>query len=122
MTLKIYTRDGGKREEFETYEALRKADRSHPGYSRIRTALEVFKLERPGASGITHHCLVQKPMWDSFKDIVRWHPSGLFTVDLLKAGLSELFLALDYLHLECNIVHTGKYPYIGLVLPFAWIR
>jgi serine/threonine-protein kinase SRPK3 len=47
-------------------------------------------------------------MWDSWKDVVRWNPAGLFGEELLKAGLAKLFLALDYLHSECKIVHTGE--------------
>lgn len=32
-----------------------------------------------------------------------------FTEDLLKSSLLYLFKALDYLHAECHIVHTGKW-------------
>ena len=46
-------------------------------------------------------------MWDSWKEVVRWNPSGLFSLELLKAGLAKLFLTLDYIHSECKIVHTG---------------
>lgn len=42
---------------------------------------------------------------------MRWNETGLFSEDLLKAGLAQLFLAFDYLHSECKIVHTGEiYP------------
>lgn len=108
MALKIYTRDGGDLEEFKMYEVLGQGNHSHPGYPHVRTALDTFKLKRPGNSGVMHHCLVQKPMWDSWKDVVRWNSAGVFSEELLKAGLAKLFLALDYLHSECTIVHTGK--------------
>ena len=107
MALKIYTRDGGDLAEFQVYEALSKGNRSHPGYRHVRTALDTFKLERPGNGGVMHHCLVQTPMGDSWKELVRWNAAGLFSEALLKAGLANLFLALDYLHSECKIVHTG---------------
>ncbi|KAK7428370.1 hypothetical protein QQZ08_005127 [Neonectria magnoliae] len=86
--------------------SLGKGNRSHPGYPHVRTALDTFKLERPGVGNVIHHCLVQKPMWDSWREVVRWNPAGLFSEELLKASLAKLFLALDYLHSECNIVHT----------------
>ena len=54
-------------------------------------------------------------MWESFKDLLCRNPSHRFTEDLLKSGLMQIFLALDYLHTECKLVHTGKrYPH-GLV-------
>ncbi|GJC94785.1 hypothetical protein ColKHC_03611 [Colletotrichum higginsianum] len=106
VALKIYTVDGGNLEEFQTYEALGKGNRSHPGYPHVRTALDTFKLKRPNDGSVMHHCLVQNPMWDSWKDVVRWNPAGLFNEELLKAGLAKLFLALDYLHSECKVVHT----------------
>ncbi|TID02790.1 Serine/threonine-protein kinase SRPK [Colletotrichum higginsianum] len=103
---KIYTVDGGNLEEFQTYEALGKGNRSHPGYPHVRTALDIFKLKRPNDGSVMHHCLVQNPMWDSWKDVVRWNPAGLFNAELLKAGIAKLFLALDYLHSECKVVHN----------------
>ncbi|KAG7152481.1 Serine/threonine-protein kinase SRPK like [Verticillium longisporum] len=106
VALKIYTRDGGDLEEFQMYEALGQGNHSHPGYPHVRTALDTFKINRPDGSGVQHHCLVQKPMWDSWRDVVRWNPAGLFSEELLKAGLAKMFLALDYLHSECKIVHT----------------
>lgn len=104
MALKIFRRGVGK-DEFEVYEHIGKANPSHPGYRHVRTALDTFELQHGGGS---HHCLVQKPMWDSWRDMLRWNPAHRFTEELLKAGLSQLFLALDYLHTECHLVHTGK--------------
>jgi serine/threonine-protein kinase SRPK3 len=104
VALKIYTREGVDQEEFDIYQQLGKVSLSHPGYPYIRTALNTFTIPRPGGD---HYCLVQKPMWDSFRDLLDWNPTHRFTEPLLKAGLSMLFLALDYLHTECKLVHTG---------------
>ena len=76
----------------------------HPGTDYVRTALNTFVIPRQGGD---HNCLVQKPMWESWSDLLYRIPSGRFTEDLLKASLKQLLLALDYLHTECNIVHTG---------------
>jgi nucleolar complex protein 3 len=35
------------------------------------------------------------------------NPAHRFTDELLRAGLSQVFLALDYLHTEAKIIHTG---------------
>ncbi|CRK47576.1 hypothetical protein BN1723_007633 [Verticillium longisporum] len=73
------------------YEALGQGNYSYPGYPYIRTALDTFKLNRPDSS-----------------DVVYWNPAGLFSEELLKAGLIKLFLALDYLHSECKIIYIVR--------------
>ena len=85
---------------------LSTANPSHPGFTHVRTALDTFVLSHPGGD---HHCLVQKPLWDSWKDLLRRNPTGRFTQPLLKAGLKQVFSALDYLHNECKLAHTGKW-------------
>ncbi|OJD23476.1 hypothetical protein ACJ73_05173 [Blastomyces percursus] len=85
------------------YKYLNQGNPSHPGYAHVRTVLDVFTIPRPGGS---HHCLVQKPMWESFRDLLYRNPNHRFTEDLLRVGLAQVFLALDYLHTECNLVHT----------------
>ncbi|KAK4133834.1 CMGC protein kinase [Trichocladium antarcticum] len=104
VALKIYTRDANDGDELRIYETLANAGRSHPGYRHVRTALDTFRLDMPG--GATHACLVQTPMWDSFRDLASRNPTGRFTEHLLKAALVQLFLALDFLHSECRLIHT----------------
>ncbi|KAK4099170.1 kinase domain-containing protein [Parathielavia hyrcaniae] len=105
FTLKIFARDYGEtcRDEFQIYEAIDKANPSHPGHRHVRTALEEFTIDRPGGD---RQCLVQRPMWDSRKDLLLRNPSRRFSDALLKGGLQHLLRALDYLHTECKLVHT----------------
>ncbi|KAF7877423.1 hypothetical protein EAF04_001100 [Stromatinia cepivora] len=103
VALKIYTCDGDPQEEFKIYQLLEKGNHWHPGYSHIRAALETFVIPRSGGN---HTCLVQKPMWESFRDLRYRLPDGMFTEELLKNSLKQLFLALDYIHTECKLVHT----------------
>ncbi|KAL2368302.1 hypothetical protein RJZ57_007319, partial [Blastomyces gilchristii] len=103
VTVKVYTRDEVNQEEFQIYKYLKQGNPSHPGYVHVRKALDVFTIPRPGGG---HHCLVQKPMWESFKDLLYRNPNHRFTEDLLRVGLMQVFLALDYLHTECKLVHT----------------
>ncbi|KAM4058725.1 kinase [Hirsutella rhossiliensis] len=102
VALKVFTR-GVDRDESGIYQRLGTANSSHPGYRHVRTALDTLELQREGGH---HYCLVHQPMWDGWKDMLRRNPSGRFTEELLKAGLAQLFLALDYLHTECHLVHT----------------
>lgn len=106
VTLKVYTRGDSSQEEFQIYKRISDANPAHPGHRHMRTALGQFTIERPGGK---HLCLVQKPMWDSFGDLLYRNPQHRFTPELLKIGLMQIFLALDYLHTECRLVHTGMY-------------
>ncbi|KAJ5782070.1 hypothetical protein N7457_003844 [Penicillium paradoxum] len=103
VTLKIYTREGGNQREFEIYKQINQGDSEHPGHPHVRKALEIFTIPRPGGD---HPCLVQIPMWESFRDLLCRNPTHRFTEILLKIGLIQIFLALDYLHTECKLVHT----------------
>ncbi|XHG03936.1 hypothetical protein AWENTII_007220 [Aspergillus wentii] len=103
VTLKVYTRDEVSHEELQTYKYLNQGHRSHPGYAHVRRALDLFTIPRAGGD---HHCLVQKPMWESFRDLLYRNPTHRFTEDLLRASLMQVFLALDYMHTECKLVHT----------------
>lgn len=104
MSLKVYKRQEANWEEFEVYKRLNQGNSSHQGYGHVRTALGIFTIPRAGGD---HYCLVQKPTWESFRDLLHRNPRHRFTEDLLKAGLMQVFLALDYLHTECQLVHTG---------------
>ncbi|OQE10811.1 hypothetical protein PENVUL_c003G02530 [Penicillium vulpinum] len=103
VTLKVYTRDGTGQGEIQIYKALSQGDTSHPGYAHLRTALDTFTISHQGSG---HHCLAQKPMWGSFRDLMYRTPARRLSEDLLKTGLKQVFLALDYLHTECKLVHT----------------
>ncbi|KAJ5835250.1 hypothetical protein N7447_001276 [Penicillium robsamsonii] len=108
VTLKIYTSDGTDQGEVQTYKALSQGDGSHPGYAHVRTALDAFTIphKRGGYQGSENHCVVQKPMWGSFRHLMYRSPEQRLSEDFLKSRLKQIFLALDYLHSECHLVHT----------------
>ncbi|KAI8947219.1 kinase-like domain-containing protein [Xylaria longipes] len=70
--------------------------------------LDSFRVTGPDGE---HLCLVHPPLWESVADAVRrclpprLPTSGLWFV------LKDLFLALEYLHKECQIIHTGRVIY-----------
>ncbi|KAJ5819378.1 hypothetical protein N7474_004969 [Penicillium riverlandense] len=81
VTLKVYTRDETGQEEFQIYKHLSQGNPSHPGFAH-------------------------RPMWESFRDLLYRNPEHRFTEVLLKASLVQIFLALDYIHTQCKLVHT----------------
>lgn len=84
MTLKVYTRNEANQEEFQIYKYINQGNPLHPGYVHVRTALDIFTLPRPGGG---HDCLVQRPMWENFRDLLYRNRNHRFTEDLLKIGL-----------------------------------
>ena len=86
------------------YKHLSKHDGSHPGQRYVRTTLDNFTIS--GRDG-EHHCLVHKPMWDSLNELLARNVRRRFTEELLREALRRLFAALDYLHTECHVIHTG---------------
>ncbi|KXG48603.1 uncharacterized protein PGRI_024730 [Penicillium griseofulvum] len=109
VTLKVYTMDGTAQREVQIYKALSQGNTLHPGYSHVRTALDAFTIWHQGNE---HHCVVQKPMWGSFRHFIYRSPGQQLSEDLFKSGLKQIFLALDYLHSECQLVHT-EHPSAG---------
>ena len=49
-------------------------------------------------------------MWGSVRELIWQNASYKFTEDLLKALLYRLLQALDYLHSEAHLIHTGESP------------
>lgn len=78
---------------------------SHDGFRFVRTFLDSF--EAPGQDG-PHLCMVYEPMRESLELFVRRWENGKLPVALVKVYLRFFLRGLDYLHSECQIIHTGK--------------
>lgn len=104
VVLKVYTRDTDHSREYEACRRIGAMETDHPGSRLVRSALDLFAIPREDGD---HLCLVQQPMWDSFSDMLQRGSERRFTEDLLKTALQTVLLALDFLHTECNLVHTG---------------
>ncbi|KAJ5934499.1 protein kinase domain protein [Penicillium verhagenii] len=89
--------------EFKSYEHLAKINSAHPGQSLLRELYNSFELR--GYTG-NHRCLVLQPMHMTLLETMNLNPKP-FDLLLLKMMVRRLLLALDYLHTEANITHTG---------------
>ena len=104
--LKIFTNDRQNREEINVYKHLMNVQSKHPGRNYLRNALNNFTLQGPHGE---HQCLVFEPMLENAQALLRRNPSHRFTEDLLKVFLRHILSALDYLHTDAHLIHTGKF-------------
>lgn len=90
--------------ELEMYKRISVSSSKHPGRSAVRELLDSFDVVGPDGS---HRCLVHPPLWESMWTFLNRNPVRRLPPVVLAVTLRRLFLALDYLHTECNVIHTG---------------
>ncbi|KAK9384675.1 hypothetical protein V1515DRAFT_610833 [Lipomyces mesembrius] len=105
VTLKVYERDStqGLR-ELQVYRYLNALTTSHTGSLLVRTSLDDFEVLTSSGRYI---CLVHPPLGMSLANFRRMMPDKKLSEKLLKSTLKHLLLALDFLHSEADIIHTG---------------
>jgi hypothetical protein len=106
VALKVYTRQKSQmNRELETYEHLRKLDSSHPGQAYLRGVYDTFEI---CSTGGYHVCLVHPPLHMTVSALQKRGLGQRYNELLLRETLLRLFRALDFLHTEADVVHTGK--------------
>ncbi|CAG8956198.1 hypothetical protein HYFRA_00012115 [Hymenoscyphus fraxineus] len=108
VAVKVFTNDNKDTDEIATYKHLSQGNKSRLGYRYIRTALDSFELVNRGSK---HPCLVHEALWDSLRTILERSGRDRLTEELLRINLQRLFLALDFLHTDRKLIHTGFYHY-----------
>ncbi|KAG9249752.1 kinase-like domain-containing protein [Emericellopsis atlantica] len=93
VALKLYVHSGSIGDqidnEIDMYKRIEAGPKRHPGYDAIRPLLGSFDMDGPDGK---HRRLVHTPLLES-------PPIVAFV-------LKQLFLALDFLHSECQVIHT----------------
>ncbi|GAW18733.1 hypothetical protein ANO14919_082150 [Xylariales sp. No.14919] len=90
--------------ELNMYKRMKeRGSRFHPGRSAVRELLDSFDVEGPDGQ---HRCLVHPPLWDSVLTFLHRNPVRRLPKPVLAGVLQYVFLALDFLHNECSIIHT----------------
>lgn len=105
VSIKIAAIDTDASRERRKSELIANAKPSHEGLSLIRTPIAEFQLEGPEG---THICLVYEPMREILFQFQRRLPRERLGPPLFKLYTFLLLEALDYLHSECHLIHTGK--------------
>lgn len=91
-------------DELNMYKRIETASKTHPGRDAVRSLLDSFDVD-----GLEdkHRCLVHPPLWESVLTFLHRNPVRRLLSSVLAFVLQHLLLALDYLHTECQIIHTG---------------
>ncbi|KAJ9362368.1 hypothetical protein DTO027B9_45 [Paecilomyces variotii] len=89
--------------ELKMYRRMEQSPKGHPGRDAVRTLLDTFYIDGPEDK---HRCLVHPPLWESVLTFLRRNPVERLPSAVIAYVLRRLFLALDYLHTECQIIHT----------------
>ncbi|KAK7433358.1 hypothetical protein QQZ08_000298 [Neonectria magnoliae] len=89
--------------ELTMYKRISASWAKHPGRGAVRELLDSFDVTGPDGS---HRCLVHPPLWESVLTFLHRNPVGRLPAPVLAFVLRRLFLALDFLHTECQIIHT----------------
>lgn len=92
--------------ELGIYKKLEAGSSRHPGHGAVRKLLDSFWIKGPDGE---HQCLVHPPLWDSVRTLLARNPIGRLPVPAFAMVMRRLFLALDFMHRECRLIHTGNY-------------
>lgn len=90
--------------ELDVYTRMNLVGATHPGRNFICRLLDHFYIQGPHGR---HVCLVHAPLGTSADVLVKMSPGRVMTLDDMKPGIRQLLIALDYLHSECHVIHTG---------------
>ncbi|CAI7673921.1 unnamed protein product [Penicillium palitans] len=107
VTLKVFIKSTSMGQqlddELKIYKRIEEAPRKRPGRKYVRSLLDSFDVSGPEDK---HRCLVHPPLWESVLDFLFRNPVQRLPTPILAVTLHRLFLALNYLHTECKIIHT----------------
>lgn len=107
VAMKVYESDSTQgRRELEVYRHLNSMTTAHVGCTLVRTALDNFDISTPKGN---HLCLIHKPLGMSLAGLKGRAPGKRIPEELLKLTLIHIFHALDFLHTEARVIHTGIY-------------
>lgn len=83
---------------------LHDSNPSHKGFQYIRTYNETFDVEGPVG---THVVLVQEPMREPLRQFRKRFKGDKLPPKILKGYMQYWLSALDYMHSQAHVVHTG---------------
>lgn len=97
-------RENAAETELSILEKISRANSQHKGWLFVRKVLDFFTID--GVSK-KHVCLVLEPLREPLWIYRRRYVGGVIPSDILKLILQMILHGLDYLHSECQVIHTG---------------
>jgi hypothetical protein len=97
--------EGGLLEELAVSRRIISAIPDHDT-APLRTHIDTFELTAP--SGSRHTCLVYKPLSEPLTTWKQWFEDEKIHPGVVRAYVGLLLYALDRLHSECGLIHTGR--------------
>jgi hypothetical protein len=107
-TLKVCVRGQRPDHEIAVSEHL-KSSGDHSGKRLVRLVLDSFNVA--SAQG-QHTCLVYQPLGMSFTELRGLFSDKMMPTELIQKSIQLALVSLAFMH-ENNVVHTGKYSWIG---------
>ena len=108
--LKLYAHDLVAEDEIDNetaiYQHLSAGNPDHPGKMYVRTIQDSFFVT--SRDGNLHRCLVHDLLSNDILSLRYTRSDRKLPEAMLKQILIHLLLALDFLHSECHIIHTGQ--------------
>lgn len=94
--------------EIDIYHHLGSIQSEHPGQSCLRPLIESFEVRSPHGEG-SHPCLVHPPLGISLDQLTPLLPNKVMSSAMVRTTIRNVLVALDFLHTEANITHTGEF-------------
>jgi hypothetical protein len=91
-------------QEAKIYSHLSNIRTSHIGRENVRMLHEAFEMKGPDGH---HHCVVHTPLGMNLSEFQDTFPDKRLQADLLKGLVIALLQALDFLHTQADVIHTG---------------
>ena len=95
------------RDEIKLLRAVQDANPSHPGHAHVVSLLDSFHHCAPED---IHVCLVFEPLGENLLALIERNNKTGIPVALVKIIMKQALLGLQYLHDECDLVHTDIKP------------
>ncbi|UZP32334.1 hypothetical protein NXS19_000150 [Fusarium pseudograminearum] len=107
VALKVFIRSQALGEHVENemnmYKRMEQRASNHPGRSAVRTLLDSFQIKGPDGD---HLVLAHPPLLKSIEATIRRSSPRRLRPFGARYVLKDLFMALKYLHDDCQIIHT----------------
>ncbi|KAF6819624.1 serine/threonine-protein kinase SRPK3 [Colletotrichum plurivorum] len=89
--------------EAAIHRRISRAEGEHPGRNLLRGLLDSFEVAGPDGP---HSCLVYYPLLEDLQTFLRRNPIRRLPKEVVALVLHRLFLSLDFLHTNCQVIHT----------------